>query len=65
MNSDSYAFLRLINRLFMKKSINSTVLDFIEGRIASKDFIVLYYENNEIFDWIQSIVSKRKNVIKT
>ena len=48
----------------MKTSINSTVLDFIEGRIAPKDFIVICYENHEIFDWLQSIVSKRKKCYK-
>ena len=49
---------------FSKKSINTTVLDFIEGRISHKDFLVLCYENDEIFDWIQSIVPKRKKCYK-
>ena len=51
-------------KFFIKKSINPTVLDFIEGRISPKDFLVLCYENDEIFDWIQSIVPKRKKCYK-
>lgn len=49
---------------FKKKVINQTVKDFIEGSISPKDFLALCRDNDEIFDWIQSIVPKRKTCYK-
>lgn len=36
------------------------VIDFIEGNVDPKEFIKNCYENNVIFDWIQSIVPENK-----
>ena len=59
-----FNFIKKQNTSTDNDPVKKTVIGFIEGEIGPKEFLEMFQKDDDIYNWIQSIVPKKKTCYK-